>query len=173
MENENNYNPLEHNVYMYNSDLVNEKLGLLDGKYSIKRFEKEINELLDNPKMSPYLQLQKWRKLGKQMFEMTKFHDELVKVSNDQLKRISDSTAANANRRWTKEDDEILIEMACDENTSLIEIASIFGRSTTAISTRISYLVGINRISKEIAGKFEGLLNGEKVQGNIKGTITK
>lgn len=172
MENENNYNPLDRNIYMWNSDLVYEKLGL-NGKYGLKRFEKEINELLDNPKMSPYIQLQKWRKLGKQMYEMIKIRDDLVNASYDQLKRISDSTATNANKRWTKEDDEMLIDLVCGEKYSLIEIASIFGRSTTAISTRISYLVGINRISKEIAGKFEGLLNGEKVQGDIKGTITK
>lgn len=172
MENENNYNPLDRNIYMWNSDLVYEKLGL-NGKYGLKRFEKEINELLDNPKMSPYIQLQKWRKLGKQMYEMIKIRDDLVNASYDQLKRISDSTATNANKRWTKEDDEMLIDLVCGEKYSLIEISSIFGRSTTAISTRISYLVGINRISKEIAGKFEGLLNGEKVQGDIKGTITK
>lgn len=49
----------------------------------------------------------------------------------------------------------------------------MFGRSAGAIATRVSYLVGIKKVSEEVAGKFVGYLDGKHVEGVINGTVRK
>ena len=80
----------------------------------------------------------------------------------------------NNNKRWTKEEDEFLIESICEEDpVSLPILASGMGRSETAVQTRISYLVGVKRLSQQVAGKFIGMANGEEFKANLVGTIYK
>ena len=86
-------------------------------------------------------------------------------------KRIFNKIAARNNSRWSSEDDEILIELAVDEDTSLMEAACILGRTPAAIQTRLSHLVGINRISKKVYGRFVGSINGEYQTAYLDGQL--
>ena len=52
-------------------------------------------------------------------------------------------------------------------------VASLFGRTPSAIASRVSYLVGIERVSQEIAGRFVGTLNGQHIHGMIDGELQK
>ena len=78
-----------------------------------------------------------------------------------------------ANKRWTQADDEQLIEYVASGDFSMGAIASMFGRTPSAISARVTKLVGVGKISQEIAGRFIGTLNGEHVVGIIDGELTK
>ena len=86
---------------------------------------------------------------------------------------LIESQQVNQNKRWTDEEDEMLIEMACDDEVSMIDLALFFGRSPGAIQTRITNLVGVGRISQEISGRFVGSINGEHVAGVIEGELRK
>ena len=96
----------------------------------------------------------------------------LGKWAIDALIRLTESCNNNARKRWTKEEDELLVELAAGGD-DLVAISLQMGRSAGAIQTRLTHLVGIGRVSQAVAGKFVGTLNGEYVQGYIKGDITK
>ena len=76
----------------------------------------------------------------------------------------------NSNKKWTKEDEELLIEMVC-KDMSMVNIASVLKRSVSAISTKLTNLVGVNRISQSVAGKFIGTANGSEFTADIIGTL--
>lgn len=78
----------------------------------------------------------------------------------------------NANKRWNDEDDNELIEMACNDIPEVFMAAKL-KRSPSSIKTRISYLVGTKRLSQKVAGKFIGKINGEQTEANLVGTIYK
>ena len=76
-------------------------------------------------------------------------------------------------KRWSKDEDELLIEMVCGNEKSLLEISTTLGRTPGAIKTRLSNLVGMKRISQKIAGRFIGIVNGDQKDCNINGIIYK
>lgn len=80
----------------------------------------------------------------------------------------------NKNKRWSKEEDEYLIESVCeDDAVPLPVLASGLGRTAQSIKQRISYLVGVKRLSQQIAGKFIGTVNGEESEVQLEGTLYK
>lgn len=97
---------------------------------------------------------------------------ETDKAIREHRDRLQEKYGERAKKRWTEEEDNLLIEMICnDEN--VLDMAGYFGRTPQALYSRVSKLVGIKKISEEVAGKFLGTLNGVSVEGNIKGTLTK
>ena len=66
-----------------------------------------------------------------------------------------------------------MIELLCDDNTTLIDISRTLGRTIAAIQTRCSALVGVERTRQKIQGKFTGKLNGMIVDGTIDGLLMK
>lgn len=85
---------------------------------------------------------------------------------------IDSGMGSRSRKRWTEEEDNKLIDMAAD-GASMSMMGFVLDRTPTAIQTRISYLVGIERLSQEVAGKFIGWLNGELVEGEIDGTVSR
>lgn len=133
---------------------------------------KTVKLLLTQPKGTNVVQLMQWRKIGSKMLKVFKLQSATINASKEMVDRVSDKTCANHRKKWTDIEDEQLINAVCDE-TSIIEVACLFGRSPSAIKSRVSYLVGIKRITSDVAGRFVGTINGDKVEGNIKGQITK
>ena len=76
----------------------------------------------------------------------------------------------NSNKRWSDEEDNDLVEAVC-KGMNIWDVARCLKRTPGAVSTRLSYLVGVNRISQDIAGKFVGQIDGEQRSANIVGTI--
>ena len=107
--------------------------------------------------------------LLKMYFEKQELLDKLSK----QIERYEKTAAARKYARWTDEEDNALVEMVVQDDVGIHELSAAFGRSPASISTRLSKLVGIGRISQDIAGKFVGIFNGEEVSGQICGTLTK
>ena len=133
----------------------------------------KIFKMLNGSKMNAFQEIKEWRKIGKQMMAYMETASKGFKNVAKENKRLRDITPERTGKKWTKEEDEILIEMLCDDDTNLIEIATTLGRSVSAISTRCSVLVGIERTKQNISGKFIGKLNGLVVDGTIDGILTK
>ena len=77
---------------------------------------------------------------------------------------------ARTNKRWTSNEDNYLIEMICDDE-SIFDISMELRRTVPSIKTRLSYLVGIKRLSQKVAGKFIGEINGEQTEAELIGTV--
>jgi len=90
-----------------------------------------------------------------------------------QQERYGKISYDRGNKRWTREEDESLIEIVCDGSANIHEISTIFGRSPGAIKTHISDLVGRRRLTQEVAGRFIGTINGETSEAVICGTVHK
>ena len=133
----------------------------------------KIHQLTYHPHGPAIKQLIEWRKLGDKVEQITILALSLVRGSELTMKRINDQAQDRSNKRWTAEEDEQLIEYVCREGASIITATTIFGRSPGAIKQRVSQLVGIKRMSQEVAGKFIGTLNGANIEGNIRGQLVK
>jgi hypothetical protein len=90
----------------------------------------------------------------------------------DRVDEVDSGSRGNARRRWSEEDDDMLIELASD-GVSISTIAFSLRRSPSAIQSRISHLVGIQKLTQEVAGRFIGQLDGKHIEGDISGTVTK
>lgn len=82
-------------------------------------------------------------------------------------------TQRQEHKRWSKEEDEFLIEAVCEDDKNESFIAAALQRTPTAIRQRITYLVGAKRLSQKVAGKFIGEINGEQAEANLVGTVYK
>lgn len=165
------YDPMENGINMINPREKYRKMGV-DGEHDLKNAINEARSLVSNPKGNPYQQLIRFRKVTPILLKLLESDLQDYELMHRQLERFNESSYDNSGKRWNKEDDEMLIEMICN-NEPMYNISTIFGRSPGAINTRVSYLVGVNRLSQEIAGRFMGTLDGEVVEGEIKGTLKK
>jgi len=98
---------------------------------------------------------------------------DLNKKAIHEKNQAISGTTRNQNKRWTKEEDNVLIEMACDPDQNIQTLSTMFGRSPASIANRITTLVGVKRLSQEVAGRFIGYINGEKTEADIAGTVHK
>ena len=74
-------------------------------------------------------------------------------------------------RRWTDEQDAALVEMACEPDASMIKIALTMCRTPGAVASRLSYLVGVSKVSRHVVGRITGFLDGEPVSGVFDGEV--
>ena len=86
--------------------------------------------------------------------------------------RVISDVDRNGRRHWTEDEDLALIEMFA-EGVPTIEVAARLGRSPSAIHTRVSTLVGVERQEMKVGGYFDGFLNDERVQGILNGSVSK
>lgn len=106
--------------------------------------------------------------------EIVRYVEMLSKTNKNlmrQLERYEGAVKKNSRRRWTPDEDEMLVEKASYGDSDIFELAAIFGRTPGAIQTRLSYLVGIKRISKTVAGRFVGTANGADFEADISGVV--
>lgn len=87
------------------------------------------------------------------------------------FERMESDSEEKKYQRWTPAEDEKLIELVCNPKWSMLEISTTMGRSVPAIKSRVTKLVGLKRISQEVAGKFIGTVDGNKIEGTISGTL--
>jgi len=132
-----------------------------------------VTELQSHPKGNAFIQLKEWKKLGDDIIKYFRSYGTVLgKVATAQ-EDFEKGASRNNNKRWTETEDKLLIEMVCDESCSPYELASTFGRSIPAIKSRVSKLVGLKRLSAEVAGHFVGMLDGELIEGHIDGKVYK
>lgn len=138
------------------------------GGTALVELQKVINE---RPQVMK--ELAAYRKWVPVLIDFVKSQDALIKGQEKTFERYSMKQEENRHKRWSKEEDLVLIDEVCEGNASILELSTMMGRSPASIKTRLSYLVGIKRISQEVAGRFVGTLDGRDVAGNINGIITK
>lgn len=144
-----------------------------DSKEEIAQTIKTVAVLLKNPKGSIGAQLLQWRKIGGRMLLLLKAQHSICQAAENSIKRANDKTSERSHKKWSSIEDEQLIDAVSRGDISIIELSCLFGRSPSAIKSRVSYLVGIKRVSSEIAGSFIGTINGASIEGNIRGQLTK
>lgn len=125
----------------------------------------------NNDRLNPYQQLQAFRKYAPILVKNFYVVYALAHYFSAQVEVLEERSTANKNKRWTKEEEEEVIDMVCDGCTEL-EIAIKTGRSIGAVHTKISNLVGLQR-ERNIEGNFSGTVNGELIEGKLKGKIKK
>lgn len=118
-------------------------------------------------------QLRLFKKYVPKLLSLYLATHEVLCASVKNEERLYDSTAERSRKRWDKDEDDLLVELASRGEMSMTELAVTMGRTPGAIQTRLSQLVGIGRISQSVAGKFIGTLNGENVHGYIDGSLQK
>jgi len=145
-----------------------------DFKQPKSYYQTVVNELLKVVNERPNLpkELSTYRKYVPALIEYCETIDKLNVVLNKTINRMENDSEEKRYERWTDEEDELLIEMVC-QNRSILEISTAMGRTAASIKKRFSKLVGIQRISQEVEGSFVGTLNGECVNGQISGIVTK
>lgn len=118
------------------------------------------------------VQLRYMRKHGLELVKHLYYLDELIKKMRKQLNRYEASAHDMHRKKWTAEEEEALITRAA-EGDSIDVMAKQFGRTSQAIATKISDLVGVGRISQKVAGRFVGVINGIEHECEISGTVTR
>lgn len=98
---------------------------------------------------------------------------EGLRKANMVYERSTDIKYARGNKKWTADEDNELIEQVCREDMNIHQLSAVFGRSPGAIKTHISELVGRERLSQEIAGRFIGTIDGMETDAVIDGTVFK
>lgn len=152
---------------VYSTDLLDA------GRARAAKIVTKVTELQANPKGNAYIQLKEWKKIGDDIIKYFYAYGTVLEKYSTSYKDLETGTSRNNNKRWTADEDEKLIELVCAGEWSPIEISTTFGRSIPAIKTRVSKLVGLKRLSAEIAGQFIGTIDGEKVEGRIDGKVYK
>lgn len=154
--------------------LVNARNSYLYDKEELQKTISTIHGLIHRPKGNPYQQLMTWRKMGDRMLKMLCMENEAFMAAVEMNERYSASSTAKNYQRWTPEEDELLIDFVCREQTpTMVEVATTFGRSPAAIAQRVTKLVGKKRIEQSVAGRFIGTFNGVSVDGMVDGVIRK
>ncbi len=90
-----------------------------------------------------------------------------------EAKRLSDKYAQRSRKRWTETEDLMLVEMATHDNMTMMTLSQEFGRTPSAIASRLSYLVGIEKLSSKVAGRFIGTIDGKQAEVEINGVVSK
>lgn len=133
----------------------------------------KIRDMLNEPKKNPIQELKEWRKIGKNMLVYMKMQAKLNKNMLKQQQRLVTMKSDRSGKKWTPEEDEVLIELICDDEFTLLDVSKTLGRSISAIQTRCSFLTGVENTKKKIQGKFQGKLNGLVIDGTIDGLLIK
>ena len=163
-------------VYVVNMNKLCEYYGVQDVESLRKETWPAITKLYECCHSKGGNMAQKYRAYERYVPTLLKLYfdyQEMVESLGKQIERYEKAAAARKNARWTDEEDNALIEMVVQDGIGIHELSTMFGRSPASISTRLSKLVGIGRISQDIVGKFVGTINGEEVSGHIDGTLTK
>lgn len=99
-------------------------------------------------------------------------HQELRDMAMRERAQIAGKGTPRSGKKWTDDEDSILIDRAVTGD-DVQAIALTLGRTPTAVSGRISHLVGVKRISEAFAGTIRGQLNGEEVEGVFVGNVSR
>lgn len=163
------YDPHQDGIQMFREDKLLLKSELTNACYKIDLI------LHERPK-GVLAELNTFRKYAPLLIEAVKQAIEIKDSAVTMMKRYITDCEDKSGKRWTEEEDNILIDLITDESTdkmSMFEIATTLGRTISAIKTRLSVLVGRKRLTQKVVGRFIGNIDGEDVKGNIEGIVIK
>lgn len=143
----------------------------LDKLYEGRDALAKVHHLLSNPPKSAHKEITEYRKLCRQLVEYQFYYQTLIETLGEEVDRVISGQSCRGGKRWSDDEDEILIDSA-SRDMPISRISIMLGRTPAAIQTRLSYLVGIKRVSAKVAGRFVGWFNGDQVEGDIDGVVT-
>lgn len=95
---------------------------------------------------------------------------ELIDGYEKLFERLETDSEDKKGQRWCNQEDELLIELVCND-MSMLEISTTLGRTPASIKTRLTKLVGTKRLSKKVAGRFVGYIDGIQTECSVEGTV--
>lgn len=140
----------------------------------VKAEEALVN--LDKAVASSSNMLEELKIYRKYVPELIKDYRRMIKINRNLLrmaKRLRTDSEAKKYKRWTNVEDNELIELVCNQDLTILDVSLTMGRTVPAIKTRVSKLVGLKRLSQEVAGKFIGNINGNHTECVLEGTLYK
>lgn len=161
------YDPREDEILLMNSKYLDLSHG--EAQNAIL----QLLKIQRNRPRSIVAEVKIYRKYVPKLLEAYWGQCEAAKMAVQGNKRFMTDCADKKNRRWTPQEDNLLIDLVCSEGKSIMEIAVEMGRSVSAIKTRVSTLVGRKRITQKIAGRFLGEIDGEQYNAIIDGVLYK
>ena len=169
----NDNKPVEEKLKEHKTALISEAEVMTCAHHKAGKIVMKVTELQTRPNGNPYIQLTEWKKLGDEIIKYFYTYGTIMSKSALVNEEIATGAERNKNSRWTKEEDERLIDVVCQEGWTPFELSASFGRSIPAIKARVSKLVGLKRVSQEIAGRFFGTIDGVETSGSIEGIVYK
>lgn len=158
------YKPSDDGIHLYDVQEIE--------RNELTIIKKEMMQLIHQPDANAFVQLKRWRKVGQRALNMIEMLEQMINDNCEEIETLTSNEDRKKYKRWTPEEEELLIEEVCNGKTP-VNLALMFGRSAGAIQSKVSNLVGINRISQEVAGQFFGYIDGKKAEGTINGTVIK
>lgn len=158
------------NVLLFQIESI-DQIKSLTGKY--KHAALQVYKVSTQRPKSIIAELNIYRKYAPILIEYLLEITKVNKAALNENERVFKKTDTNSRKRWTDTEDNLLIEAVCSEGATPARISAQFGRTPSAISSRLTYLVGVKKLSQKIAGKFIGKINGEDVNGMAVGTVYK
>jgi len=137
--------------------------------YAAQQVFKALNE---RPK-SIVVELNVYRKYCPIVIDQLIHLTEVNKAAVKEADRVYNKINTQSHKRWTKEQDLALIDYVCQDGVNMAQVAAAFGRTPEAIKSRITYLVGVKKLSQAIAGRFIGTIDGIKTDAQIDGVVLK
>lgn len=153
-------------VALYNGEVIS---GFMARMHEAVR---DIDTLRNNPPKSIHVRMKMYDRVASAFLDHLDFTIEMKRELTKELKQERGARPDRNGKRWLDDEDILLIERVA-AGDSIQKIANTFGRTPLAVSGRVSHLVGIKRITEEIAGRIEGYLNGAEVEGVFVGKIRK
>ena len=161
------YDPMDDGIALVNTNLPYQTKGETN-----EALIKVLSVIQNRPK-SIIVEVNTYRKYIPKLINYIKERDKLLDFAIKQIERYENDCDDKRFKRWTPEEEEMLINLVCDENYSMLQISTMMGRTVPSIKTKISNLVGVKRLSQKIAGRFIGTMNGENIETNLNGIIYK
>lgn len=158
--------PLDHDVLLFT------KYQIADAPQYINAAQQMAKLTRERPK-SLIEEVRLYRKYVPLLLEHILLLSDVNKAATKECTRVYEKTDVKSNKRWSKEEDELLIEAVCDDNTTMAQLSAIFGRTPGAINSHLTKLVGLKRLSQKVVGKFIGEVDGQTVNTSINGTLYK
>jgi hypothetical protein len=132
-----------------------------------------IKLIEQQPKMPVHKLISRYRTLSSSLLDLY-FH--IVELNTGLMRELEvtrGGSPASSRKRWTPDEDDALVDQATREDATMIRLALLFNRTPGAIQSRLTYLVGINRMSSHVVGHLTGYLDGEPVAGFVVGEVTR
>lgn len=139
------------------------------------RVQRAIRALIDlnrRPKGSVHSRLQQYREHSETLLRGYAMLSDILDAANRENAQMLGVAGTSHRKRWTEDEDNALIEFATRDGSSMIQLALTLNRSPAAVSSRLTYLVGIHKVSQHVVGRLTGYLNGEPVRGFVDGVVT-
>lgn len=145
----------------------------------VRYAEEQVNRAMDayvflvaKPPANVAKRLEKWRWITETLIKGYNEQGRALAAFMAALRELQGAEAEHNNKRWSKEEDDLVVEWRCQDFT-IQRIAISLGRSPASIATRLTYLVGIKRLFINVDGKIVGSLDGDEVDGHFKGILEK